>query len=50
VLNAGSGSGIPQLPPDNPLLLKEEFKNSLFGLSILKRALKRTRSVCLRAL
>ena len=26
-----------------------EFKNSLFDLSILKRALKRTRSVSLRA-
>jgi hypothetical protein len=50
VINAGSGSGIPRLAPENSAALwREEFKSSWFHFMNFKAALKWTRSVCLRA-
>jgi hypothetical protein len=49
-MNAGSGSGILRLRRKIPLLFGEKsLKTACFDSFILKQALKRTRSVRLRA-
>jgi hypothetical protein len=50
VSDAGSGSGILRLRRKIPLLVKEKtLKTVCFDSFISEQALKRTRSVCLRA-